>query len=90
VQYFSRPDKSPLPLLYCPTSIMAPEAYPMLRSGQLKGMLSGLKGAIEYEVLLKEPGFATSASASLSWAHFMIIVLVIVGNIGMLLERKRV
>ena len=90
IQYFSRPSNTPLPILYGPTSIMAPEAYPMLRSGQLKGMLSGLKGAIEYEALLKEPGFATSASASLSWAHFLIIALVVVGNVGMVLERKRV
>ena len=90
VQFFSRPDKTPLPLLYGPTSVMAPEGYPLLRSGQLKGMLNGLKGAIEYEVLLKEPGFATQASASLSWAHFMIILLIVVGNIGMYLERKRV
>jgi hypothetical protein len=90
LQFFSRPDKSTLPMLYGPTSIMAPEAYPLLRSGQLKGMLTGLKGAIEYEALLKEPGFATSASASLSWAHFLIIALVILGNVGMYLEKKRV
>ncbi len=90
LQFFSRPDKSALPVLYAPTSIMAPEAYPLLRSGQLKGMLTGLKGAIEYEALLKEPGFATSASASLSWAHFLIIGLVILGNVGMYLEKKRV
>jgi hypothetical protein len=90
VQFFSRPNKSTLPILYAPTSIMAPEAYPLLRSGQLKGMLTGLKGAIEYEALLKEPGFATNASASLSWAHFLIIGLVILGNVGMYLEKKRV
>lgn len=90
LQFFARPDKSPLPILYAPTSVMAPEAYPLLRSGQLKGMLTGLKGAIEYEALLKEPGFATSASASLSWAHFLIIVLIVLGNVGMYLEKKRV
>ncbi|MGC4047925.1 MAG: hypothetical protein QM758_29370 [Armatimonas sp.] len=90
LQYFARPDKSALPVLYAPTSIMAPQAYPLLRSGQLKGMLTGLKGAIEYEALLKEPGFATNASASLSWAHFLIILLVVMGNVGMYLEKKRV
>lgn len=90
VQFFSRPDKSRLPLLYGPTSVMVPEAYPYLRSGQIAGMLSGIKGAIEYETLLKEPGFASSASASLSWAHFLIIGLIVVGNVGMFLERKRV
>jgi hypothetical protein len=89
LQFFSRPNKTSLPILYAPTSIMAPEAYPLLKSGQLKGMLTGLKGAIEYEALLKEPGFATSASASLSWAHFMIIGLIVLGNIGMYLERRR-
>jgi len=88
IQYFQRAGKTPIPTLYCPTSVMAPEAFPLLSSGQLQGMTVGLKGAIEYEALLKEPGFATQASASLSYAHFLIIAMIILGNIAMFASRK--
>jgi hypothetical protein len=88
ITYYQRTGKEPIPTIYCPTAVMAKEAYPLLDSGQLQGMLEGLKGAIEYEGLLKEPGFATRASASLSYAHFLIIALIIVGNLGMLAQRR--
>jgi hypothetical protein len=68
---------------------MANEAYPMLETGQLQGMLVGLKGANEFETLMKRPGFATRASASLSYSHLLIILLIILGNVGMIQDRKR-
>lgn len=34
------------------TAVMAADAYPFLQSGQLSGMLAGLKGASEYEKLV--------------------------------------
>ena len=61
----------------------------MLETGQLQGMLTGLKGASEYELLLEKAGFATSASASLSLSHLLILVLIFLGNLGMFLERKQ-
>ncbi len=45
------------------TAVMAADEYPYLQSGQLIGMLAGLKGAAEYEKLVdvfagyREPGF---------------------------------
>jgi hypothetical protein len=87
IEYFQRTGEQPIPTLYCPTSIMAPEAFPYLKSGQLQGLLVGLSGAIEYEGLLGEQGFGTQASASLSLAHFLIIGLIVVGNAGMFAER---
>lgn len=86
--YYQRTGKEPIPTLYCPTAVMAPEAYPFLKSGQLQGMLVGLKGAIEYEGLIGEPGFATSASASLLYAHFLIIALIVLGNLGMFAQKR--
>lgn len=83
LKYYQRTGTQPVPTLYCPTGVMAADAVPYLKSGQLQGMLMGLRGAIEYEALLQEPGFATRASASLSYAHFLIIALVALGNIGM-------
>jgi len=78
----------PVPVLYACTAVMAPEAFPYLKSGQLQGLLNGLKGAAEYESMLGHDGFATRASNSLSFAHFLILLLLLVGNGSMLLARR--
>jgi hypothetical protein len=88
LQYFQRAGKAPIPTLYCPTRVMAPQAFPFLKSGQLQGMLSGLNGTIEYEGLIHEPGFATRASASLSYSHLLIMALIVLGNVGMFAARR--
>ncbi|MEI7833226.1 MAG: hypothetical protein WCJ56_08520 [bacterium] len=50
-----QPTTSPrLKLGYACTGIMASEAYPYLDSGQLVGMMPGLKGAADYEQLVDE------------------------------------
>lgn len=50
-----RPSTSPpLTLGYACTGVMVSEAYPYLDSGQLVGMLPGLKGAADYERLVDE------------------------------------
>ena len=33
------------------TGVMAPGLYPLLRSGQINGLIGGLRGAAEYEIL---------------------------------------
>ena len=91
LQYLQRTGAGaePIPTLYCPTAVMAPEAFPLLKSGQLQGMLTGLKGAIEYEALLNVRGFATRASASLSYSHFLILALIVLGNLGTFAARAQ-
>ena len=89
IQFYQRAGKAPIPTLYGPTSVMATEAVNYVESGQLQGMLIGLKGASEYELLLQKEGFASSASASLSLSHLLIVVLIVLGNIGMFVERKQ-
>jgi len=77
------------PIIYCPTAVMAPEGYNPLDAGQIKGMLTGMKGAAEYESLLGRKDFATRATSSLSTSHLLIIVLIIIGNIGYISSRRR-
>src|SRR5207248_10623448 len=77
------------PMVFCPTAVMAPEAYQYLDSGQMVGMLTGIKGAIEYEGLVKKPAKATQQALALSVAHILIVVLIVIGNLGYLAERKR-
>jgi len=87
IQFVQGPYKIPMGL--APTAVMAPETYTYLDSGQLVGMLNGLQGAIEYEQLLGVIGRATVDSNSLSFAHLLIISLILLGNIAMLLERSQ-
>lgn len=77
------------------TAVSAADFYPFLNTGQLTGMLAGLKGASEYEYLVnsnyhltgKTP--ATQGMSSQSVAQVVILVLVIIGNIGYFATRRR-
>jgi hypothetical protein len=75
------------PILYAPTAIMAPSAYPYLDSGQIAGLLTGVKGAGDYEKLTGAKSFGTRATGALSFVYGLIIVLVILGNLGYHLGR---
>lgn len=77
------------PLVYAPTAVMAPEGFNPLDAGQIKGMLTGMKGAAEYEHLLGRKDFATKAAGALSTSHLLIIALIIAGNIGYISSRRR-
>src|SRR5438445_9617822 len=77
------------PMVFCPTAVMAPEAYQYLDSGQMAGMLTGLKGAIEYEGMVKQPGRASKQALALSVSHILIIFLIVLGNLGFLAQRRK-
>ncbi|MGQ9454539.1 MAG: hypothetical protein ACUVRS_07120 [Armatimonadota bacterium] len=90
IAYFNQPYN--IPLVFCPTAVMSAEAYPYLDSGQLDGMLNGVIGAAQYETLIgmeKERTYAAAASWALSCAHIFILVLILLGNLGYALSRKR-
>ena len=57
-------------------------------SGQYKGLLAGLRGAAEYELLTDYPGSAILGMDAQSAAHFLVIALIAIGNIGFFLTRK--
>lgn len=70
------------------TAVMATSFYPFLASGQITGLLGGLKGAAEYEILIKKPGMGQRGMDAQSVSHLVIILLVILGNAGYFLKRK--
>lgn len=74
---------------YAPTSVMAPELYTYIDSGQMKGMLFGIKGAAEYERLLGIKGFTTRAITPVSLSLVLLFVLIALGNYGMYASRRR-
>ncbi len=77
------------------TAVSVPDFYPYLESGQLSGLLAGMKGASEYEELV-ERHFgkigrrkATEGMSSQSAAHLAIMAFIIIGNIGYLVQKRR-
>jgi len=72
------------------TGVIAPGLYPLLRSGQINGLIGGLRGAAEYEVLTGLKGQALAGMDAQSATHFAIIVLVILCNTFFLfIQRSR-
>lgn len=71
------------------TGVMVSGLYPYLKTGQLIGLIGGLKGAAEYEKLIDRPEKAILGMKAQSIAHMTIILLVIFGNVVYLLSRRR-
>lgn len=71
------------------TAVMATDYYPYLDTGQLVGMLNGLKGAAEYEQLIGHADAAVLGMTAQSVAQLAMILFVIVGNIGYFATRRR-
>ena len=63
---------------------MAPEQYPYLDSGQLSGLLTGMKGAAEYEKITGLTGAGSAAMGGQSFAHLSILILIVLGNLSVL------
>jgi hypothetical protein len=77
------------------TAVSSPQFYPYLDTNQMVGFLGGLKGAADYETLVRArlddapPGTATPGMAAQSVAHLVIMLFIIIGNIAYLTEKKR-
>lgn len=72
------------------TGVMVAGLYPYLQTGQLIGLIGGLKGAAEYEKLIKKPEKATLGMKAQSIAHIAIMLLVVFGNVVYFLSRRKV
>ena len=70
-----------LPMVSGCTAVSAPEYYPYLQSGQLKGLLGGMAGAAEYEKLRGEKGSATKGMDAQSLAHAFVALCILAGNL---------
>lgn len=64
------------------TAVGAPKYYAFVGSGQLTGLLGGMKGAAEYELLADARGLAEKGMGMQSLVHLMIILMVIIGNLA--------
>jgi hypothetical protein len=71
------------------TAVMATTFFPFIDSHQVVGMVAGLKGAAEYEKLIKKPGRASRGMDAQSIAHIVMIGFIVVGNLAYFLGRGR-
>jgi hypothetical protein len=53
-------------------------------AGQIEGYLASLRGGAELEQLIQSPGTGLQAMDAFTLAHYMLLVLVLIGNIGYL------
>ncbi len=64
------------------TATMATAFYPYLDSGQIKGLLAGLKGAAEYEQLLQIEGGGSRGLLALSVSQVAVMLVILAGIFG--------
>jgi len=77
------------PLALGLTGVMTAQYYPFLGSGQVFGIMGGLLGAAQYEALADNPGRAKDGMKVQLWAHMVIILFIIIGNVGFFASRRR-
>jgi hypothetical protein len=76
------------PLSGMVVAVNIPGLAPYLQSGQMTGVVAGLRGAAEYEQITKTAGLGSAGMDAQSISHLLILVLVILGNIGFYLTDR--
>ncbi|MBD3278063.1 MAG: hypothetical protein GF388_07175 [Candidatus Aegiribacteria sp.] len=72
------------------TAVSAPQLYTYLQTGQMVGLLGGLKGAADYETLVGlTEGRAVQGMSPQSVAHLAIMIFIIIGNVAYFAQKKR-
>jgi hypothetical protein len=77
------------------TAVSGADFYPYYQTGQFTGLMVGMKGASEYEELVettygvKGRRVASEAMLSLTYAHLIIILFIVIGNIGFFFQRRK-
>ncbi len=78
-----------MPLVVGATAVQTPQYFPYYDSGQVKGLIGGLRGAAEYERLSGFDGAATDGMEAQSIAHFTIAGLIVLANLLTLIQYLR-
>ncbi len=71
------------------TGVIVSQMYPYLQTKQLIGLMPGLLGAAEYEKLIGKPAKGTEGMSIQSFAHLLVVALVILGNIAFFIQRRQ-
>lgn len=71
------------------TAVILAVCQPYFTSRQFVGMVSGLNGAAEYEVLAQVPGLAAAGMDAQSLGHAWVILTIVLGNVAYFITRTR-
>lgn len=63
--------------------------YPYYLAGNYFGLSIGSRGGAELEVLIGEPGEATTSMDSINASHILIVLAVILANVGYIVQRRQ-
>jgi hypothetical protein len=63
------------------TAVMATDYYPYLQTKQIRGLIGGLGGAYQYEVLTGRKDKAAEGMRPQSVVHVLIVLLIVAGNV---------
>jgi len=77
-----------IPLVGGLINTIAPQAEPYVNAGQLAGILVGLRGGAEYEMLMKAPGQGVASMDAQSMGHLLIILFILFANISYLATKN--
>ncbi len=86
VQYVT--SRFAIPMLSGSSAVSVPEYSAYFQSGQLKGLLTGITGAAEYETLINKPGLALTSMDGQTMGHFVIIFFILFGNLLFFINRR--
>ena len=81
----------PMKIVYAlgTVTVSVPSALPYYDSGQIKGLLGGLRASAEYELLNGKPGQGASMMDAQSMAHLLILGFIALGNIAYFASKKK-
>ncbi|MEM2305834.1 MAG: hypothetical protein QXK51_10875 [Candidatus Methanomethylicia archaeon] len=69
-------------------AVLSSRIYPYFPD-KVVGFTNGLKGAAEYEILVKRPGDAAAGMDAQSLGHLVIVIFIILGNLGYFISKRR-
>jgi hypothetical protein len=70
------------------TAVMAADYYPYLQTGQLVGLIGGLKGAAEYEKLIDRPDDGLKGMDAQTIIHLFVVLMILLGNIAFIFVQR--
>ncbi len=81
----------PMKIIYAlgTVTVCVPSALPYYDSGQIKGLLGGLRASAEYEVLNNKPGQGAAMMDAQSMAHLLILAFIAIGNIAFFVDKSK-
>jgi hypothetical protein len=71
------------------TAVSTTDLAPYYQSGQLLGLVAGLSGAAEYELLVGHPSIGVQGADVLNVGHLVVIAAIVLGNLAFFAGRRR-